>query len=81
MTVMAAVVAADLLLMLGLGLIRLRTASAPGRQARRFLDAAEEARRLALHARIVDASMAELSELVIEQCLQELGMEVGPDPL
>jgi hypothetical protein len=60
-------------------LLRRRARTAPAREAERFRAAADEARRLAHHARIVDASMAELSELVVEQCLAELGLGVAPD--
>ena len=41
----------------------------------RFEAAAVEARRLALDARIADASVAELSELVVEDLLREMGMD------
>ena len=71
--------AAEAGLVLGLGLLRLRARSAPRRQIEQFRAAAESARRLAHDARIVDASMAELSELVVEQCLAELGLGTAPD--
>lgn len=79
MALLIVVVMAEAALVIGVGLFRRRARSAPRRQAERFRAAAEEARRLAHHARIVDASMAELSELVVEQCLAELGLGAAPD--
>jgi hypothetical protein len=43
-----------------------------------FTRAHAAARRLALDARIVDASMAELSELVVEEALREIGFGSSP---
>ncbi|HUY22454.1 MAG TPA: hypothetical protein VMV22_08930 [Acidimicrobiales bacterium] len=45
-----------------------------------FTRAHAAARRLALDARIVDASVAELSELVIDDALRELGLGSSTDP-
>jgi len=44
-----------------------------------FADAQAQARRLALNTRILDASAAELSELVLEHSLREL--DLGEPPL
>lgn len=79
LVIVIVVVAAEAALLLGAGLLRQRARSAPRREAERFRAAAEEARRLAHHARIVDASVAELSELVVEQCLAELDLGAAPD--
>jgi hypothetical protein len=46
----------------------------------RFDAAAAEARRLALDARIEDASIEELSELVVENLLRDLGMDWSTGP-
>ncbi len=43
-----------------------------------FAAAQAEARRVALNTRILDASAAELSELVIEHALRELGLGDPP---
>lgn len=45
-----------------------------------FALAQVQARRLALDARIVDASIAELSELVVADALRELGLDSPSDP-
>lgn len=45
-----------------------------------FAWAQSEARRLALDARIVDASIAELSELVVSDALRHLGFDAPGDP-
>lgn len=79
MALVVLAIATEMAVVLGLGLVRLRARSAPRRQAERFRAAEEEARRLAHHARIVDASIAELSELVVEQCLAELGLGAAPE--
>lgn len=68
-------------LVTGVCLARARLRAAPARLNQRFREAAEEARRLAHHALIVEAAMSELSELVIEQCLAEIGMGVAPEPV
>lgn len=52
-----------------------RNRSARRRQLEEFERATEQARRLAHDALIVEASMAELAELVVEQSLREMGME------
>jgi hypothetical protein len=44
----------------------------------RFATAQAEARQLVLDARIVDASVAERSELVLEEALRELGLDISP---
>jgi hypothetical protein len=72
------VVVAEAVLVVGTGVLRQRARVAARREVDRFRAAAEEARRLAHHARIVDASVAELSELVVEQCLAELGLGAAP---
>jgi hypothetical protein len=46
-----------------------------------FAAAQAEARRVALNTRIVDASAAELSELVLEASLRELGLGDPPTGL
>ncbi len=74
MALVMAAIAAEMTMVTGLVFLRLRVRGSAQRQAERFRAAAEEARRLAYNARIVDASMAELSELVVEQCLAEAGM-------
>jgi hypothetical protein len=48
-----------------------------GRLEARFAAAQARAHQLALDARIVDASIAELSELVVEETLRELGLNVS----
>jgi hypothetical protein len=76
-----------LVIALGAELLLLGCAAAAGllhlaRRRRRleeqFAAAQAEARRVALNTRIVDASAAELSELVIEHSLQELGLGDPP---
>ena len=49
------------------------------RLEQQFAEAEADARRLALNTRIIDASAAELSELVLENSLHELGL--GDPPL
>jgi len=44
-----------------------------------FVRAHAAARRLALNARIVDASIEELSELVVEETLRDLGLDSSPE--
>jgi hypothetical protein len=80
MTLAVLAVAAEMALVLGLTAAHIRARSAPRRQAERFRAAEETARRLAHHARIVDASIAELSELVVEQCLAEVGLGATSEP-
>lgn len=72
---------ADVVFVAGVGFLWHRVRSARARQRRLFDTAVAEARRLAQDALIVDASIAELSELVIEECLREMGMEVGTEPI
>jgi hypothetical protein len=43
-----------------------------------FAAAQADARQLALDTRIFDASVAELSELVVEEALRELGFDISP---
>jgi len=43
-----------------------------------FAAASADARKVALDARIIDASFAELSELVLERSLRELGLDDPP---
>ncbi|MHB8438431.1 MAG: hypothetical protein ACYDD4_04630 [Acidimicrobiales bacterium] len=59
--------------------LRLRSPRANRRHRARFAAAADEARRLAYNALIVEASVAELAELVIEESLREIGMDSGTE--
>jgi len=51
-----------------------------GRLEERFVAAGAEARRMAQSARIADARIAELSELVFESVLRELGLDASSEP-
>ncbi|HUY63114.1 MAG TPA: hypothetical protein VMV14_01200 [Acidimicrobiales bacterium] len=74
-------VALEALLFLGVGLGLRSGRTTRRRQEDRFARAAADARRLAHNALIVDASIAELSELVIEESLREMGMEWMAEPI
>jgi hypothetical protein len=76
--VMAFVAEVVLLTAVAVAVSRARAARAQTKR-QQFELAAAEARRLAHHALILDAAIAELSELVIEQCLREMGVEVSTD--
>ncbi len=45
-----------------------------------FAAAAAAARRMAMHARIADARVAELSELAVEGLLRDLGLDSSTEP-
>ncbi|HZU79877.1 MAG TPA: hypothetical protein VE991_08165 [Acidimicrobiales bacterium] len=67
-------VAAELVLFGSVAALCVRSRSARKRELARYERAAADARRLAHRALILDASIAELSELVIEECLRDMGM-------
>lgn len=67
-------VAAEVMLFAGVAALCVRSRTARRRELARFQKAAAEAKRLAHEALIIDASIAELSELVIEESLREMGM-------
>jgi len=68
-------VALEVLAFAAVAAVRVRGRSARKRELARFKEAAVQAKRLAHDALIVDASIAELCELVIEESLREMGME------
>jgi len=68
------------LLVLGCALVAWRLHRGRRRRLEEQFTAAQvDARRLALDARIVDASIAELSELVIDAALREIGLGSSTD--
>ena len=68
-------VGAELALFAVAAVLCVRSRTARKRELARFEQAAANAKRLAHHALIIDASIAELSELVIEESLREMGLE------
>ncbi|MHB8680944.1 MAG: hypothetical protein ACYDA2_02470 [Acidimicrobiales bacterium] len=74
-------VVAELVLFGSVAALRLRQGTTRRRELERFAKAAAEAKRLAHNALIIDASIAELSELVIEESLRELGMDWSVEPI
>ena len=72
---LAASVAIQVALFGAVAVWRFQSRSARRRQLEEFERATAEARRLAQDALIVEASMTELAELVVEQSLLEMGME------
>ena len=72
---LAAAVALQLAMFGVVAVCKARNRSARRRQLEQFERATAEARRLAQDALIVEASMTELAELVVEQSLLEMGME------
>ncbi|HAM03565.1 MAG TPA: hypothetical protein DCQ30_15275 [Acidimicrobiaceae bacterium] len=81
MALFAVAIVADVVFVAAVAFLRSRARSERDRQRRQFEAAAAEARRLAQDVLIVDASISELCELVIEQSLREMGMEVGTEPV
>ena len=75
MVALAASVAIQVVLFGAVAVWRFQSRSARRRQLEEFERATAEARRLAQDALIVEASMTELAELVVEQSLLEMGME------
>ena len=72
--------AIEVLLCAGMLTLRARRKRARRREAERFAAAAAQARRLAHNALIVEASVAELAELVIEESLRDMGMDWIAEP-
>ncbi|MHB8328282.1 MAG: hypothetical protein ACYDD6_01400 [Acidimicrobiales bacterium] len=81
MSLVVLAVAVEVLFFAIIGGMRLSGRNRGRRQVDRFAAAAVEARRLAHNALIIDASIAELSELVIEESLREMGMDWTAEPL
>ena len=81
MALFAVAVVVDVVFVAAVAVLRSRARSERARQRLLFETAAAEARRLAHNALIVDASISELCELVIEEALRELGMEAGTEPV
>lgn len=79
MTLFAVAIVVDVAFVAVVALLGSRARSERARQRRRFETAVADARRLAQDALIVDASISELCELVIEEALREIGMEAGTE--
>jgi hypothetical protein len=69
----------DVVFVAAVAALRSRARSERARQRRQFETAVAEARRLAQDALIVDASISELCELVIDEALREMGMEASTE--
>lgn len=80
MTLFVVAVVVDVVFVAVVASLGRRARTARIRQRRQFQNAVVEARRLAHDALIVDASISELCELVIEESLREMGLEVGAEP-
>lgn len=80
MSLIVAGILGEILLLTSVAALRRHRRRAQSHEAERFRAAEVEARQLAQRALIVEASMAELTELVIEETLREMGMEWVSEP-